>query len=136
MPSDFAIGDVQKGCKSDRARPQFSTEDPSVQLLQRPICTALASSLGSLQVLTALERSNQAEHLRIRLHPQHPGLRVSLRELQRVKWFTADQPWRARSRLYPSQMFQVNMRLKVLAEIYTMHSFAPFSTLIFFVKNC
>ena len=31
---------------------------------------------------------------------------------------------RARSRLYRSQIFQVNMRLKALAEIYTMHSFA------------
>ena len=28
------------------------------------------------------------------------------------------------------------MRLKALAEIYTMHSFAPFSNLNFFVKNC
>ena len=27
------------------------------------------------------------------------------------------------------------MRLKALAEIYTMHSFAPFSNLNFFVKN-
>ena len=31
---------------------------------------------------------------------------------------------RARSRLYRSQILQVNMRLKALAEIYTMHSFA------------
>ena len=31
---------------------------------------------------------------------------------------------RARSRLYRSQVLQVNMRLKALAEIYTMHSFA------------
>ena len=33
---------------------------------------------------------------------------------------------RARSRLYRSQILQVNTRWKVLAEIYTMHSFAPF----------
>ena len=33
--------------------------------------------------------------------------------------------YRARSRLYRSQILQVNMRLKALAEIYTMHSFAP-----------
>ena len=33
---------------------------------------------------------------------------------------------RARSRLYRSQMLQVNTRWKALAEIYTMHSFAPF----------
>ena len=32
--------------------------------------------------------------------------------------------WRARSRLYRSQILQVNIRLKALAEIYTMHSFA------------
>ena len=31
---------------------------------------------------------------------------------------------RARSRLHRSQMLQVNMRLKALAEIYTKHSFA------------
>ena len=34
---------------------------------------------------------------------------------------------RARSRLYRSQTLQINMRLKTLAEIYTMHSFAPSS---------
>ena len=32
-----------------------------------------------------------------------------------------------RSRLYRSQILQVNIRWKALAEIYTMHSFAPFS---------
>ena len=31
---------------------------------------------------------------------------------------------RTRSRLYRSQILQVTMRLKALAEIYTMHSFA------------
>ena len=35
--------------------------------------------------------------------------------------------FRARSRLYRSQILQVNIRWKALAEIYTMHSFAPFS---------
>ena len=34
--------------------------------------------------------------------------------------------WKARSRLYRSQFLQVNPRWKALAEIYTMHSFAPF----------
>ena len=33
---------------------------------------------------------------------------------------------RVRSRLYRGQILQQNMRLKALAEIYTMHSFAPF----------
>ena len=34
--------------------------------------------------------------------------------------------FRARSRLYRSQILQVNPRWKALVEIYTMHSFAPF----------
>ena len=42
---------------------------------------------------------------------------------------------RARSRLYRNEILQVNMRWKALAKIYTMHSFAPFSNLNFFVKN-
>ena len=41
----------------------------------------------------------------------------------------------ARSRLYRSQILQVNTRWNALAEIYTMHSFAPCSYLIFFVEN-
>ena len=44
--------------------------------------------------------------------------------------------FRARSRLYRSQILQVKTRWKALAEIYTMHSFAPFFNLNFFVKNC
>ena len=42
---------------------------------------------------------------------------------------------RARSRLHRSQILQVNMRWEALAEIYTMHSFAPFSKLKFLFKN-
>ena len=34
---------------------------------------------------------------------------------------------KARSRLYRIQILQVNTRWKALVEIYTMHSFAPFS---------
>ena len=45
----------------------------------------------------------------------------------RVRWCELD----ARYRLYQSQNLQENMRWKALAEIYTMHSFAPFSKLIF-----
>ena len=41
----------------------------------------------------------------------------------------------ARSRLHRRRFLQVNTRWKALAEIYTMHSFAPFSNLNFFVKN-
>ena len=43
---------------------------------------------------------------------------------------------RARSRLYRRQILQVNTRWKALAEIYTMHSFAPLSNRKIFVKNC
>ena len=42
--------------------------------------------------------------------------------------------WRARSRLYRSQILLVNMRWKALAEIYTMHSFAQLCNLIFLSK--
>ena len=38
------------------------------------------------------------------------------------------------ARLYRSQILQVNMRWKALAEIYKMHSFAPFSKLNFRLK--
>ena len=40
----------------------------------------------------------------------------------------------ARYRLYRSQILQQNMRWKALAEIYTMHSFAPVSNLKIFVN--
>ena len=42
---------------------------------------------------------------------------------------------RARSRLYRSQMLQVNIRWKALAEIYTMHSFALLFNLKISAKN-
>ena len=42
--------------------------------------------------------------------------------------------YRARSRLYRSQILQVNIRLKALAEIYTMRSFAQLQNHIFFKK--
>ena len=38
----------------------------------------------------------------------------------------AGKLYKARSRLYRSQILQENTRWKALAEIYTMHSFAPF----------
>ena len=43
---------------------------------------------------------------------------------------------RARSRLYRSQILQENMRLKALAEIYTMHSFAQLCNLNFLSNVC
>ena len=42
---------------------------------------------------------------------------------------------RARSRLYRIEILPENMRSKALAEIYTMHTFAPFSMLKFLFKN-
>ena len=42
---------------------------------------------------------------------------------------------RARSRLFRSQISEVNMRLKALAEIYTMHSFALLCNLNFLSKK-
>ena len=43
--------------------------------------------------------------------------------------------YKARSRLYRSQILQVNIRWKALAEIYTKHSFAPFLNLNISAKN-
>ena len=43
----------------------------------------------------------------------------------------AGKLWKARSRLYRSRFLQPNTRWKALAEIYTIHSFAPLSNLIF-----
>ena len=40
----------------------------------------------------------------------------------------------ARSRLYRRRFLQVNTRWKAVAEIYTMHSFAPFANLDFPLK--
>ena len=44
------------------------------------------------------------------------------------------EPKWLRSRLYRRRILQVNTRWKALAEIYTMHSFAPFSNLNFSLK--
>ena len=46
--------------------------------------------------------------------------------------------YRAHSRLYRNEVLQVNMRLKALAEIYTMHSFAQAALQfqIFKIKFC
>ena len=41
----------------------------------------------------------------------------------------------ARSRLYRRRFLQVNTHWKALAEIYTMHSFAPFSRHLFWLKK-
>ena len=41
----------------------------------------------------------------------------------------------ARSRLYRRRFLQVNTRWKALADIYTMHAFAPFFNLKILAKN-
>ena len=41
----------------------------------------------------------------------------------------------ARSRLYRRRFLQVNTRWKALADIYTMHSFAPFFKFKISAKN-
>ena len=68
-----------------------------------------------------------------------PGLEIRALKFQilsstfpRVRTF---EFFRARSRLHRSQILQVNIRWKALVEIYTMHSFAPFSNLNFSVKT-
>jgi hypothetical protein len=52
---------------------------------------------------------------------------------RRLRMRVSGKLGRARSLLYRSQILQVNMRLKALAEIYTMHSFALLQNRIF---NC
>ena len=72
------------------------------------------------------------------LRPHHWALRADASALSKLN------SWRllklikiksARSRLYRSRFLQVNTRWKALAEIYTMHSFAPLSNLKISVKN-
>ena len=48
----------------------------------------------------------------------------------------AGKLYRARSRLHRSQILQENMRLKALAEIYPMHSFAQLCNLKTMLKSC
>ena len=48
----------------------------------------------------------------------------------RIRTRRAGKLYKARYQLYRSQIFQVNTRWKALAEIYTMHSFAPFWTVL------
>ena len=47
----------------------------------------------------------------------------------------AGKLYKARSRLHRSQLLQVNTRWKALAEIYTIHSFAPFSWNLVWLKR-
>ena len=86
-------------------------------------------------VLAQGELENHEEVLEDGLETTYVGSPTQLSNYLTLKGsFSAG--WLAGSRLYRSQILQVNMRWKALAEIYTMHSFAPFSNLNFFVKNC
>ena len=79
-------------------------------------------------------------HVDVRLGPAHlfrprarpPGADAA----DEVRSSGSDKLYRARSRLYRSQILQVNMRWKALVEIYTMHSFAQLCNLNFFSKFC
>ena len=53
---------------------------------------------------------------------------------RRLAQFRLHELYTARSRPYRSEILQENMRLKVLAEIYTMHSFAQLYNLNFLSK--
>ena len=55
--------------------------------------------------------------------PEFPESRIMAKLAQSAK-FKFCKFRRARSRLYQNEILQVNMRLKALTEIYTMHSFA------------
>ena len=62
--------------------------------------------------------------LELREHALAVRGEVALRDLLGRHCEGSGKLHRARSRLYRGQNLQENMRLKALAEIYTMHSFA------------
>ena len=81
-------------------------------------------------------------HHALRHRPPLPGeLRRGVRDARsEVPFFllagTISKFYRDRSWLYQSEILQENMRLKALAEIYIMHSFAKLCNLNFLLKNC
>ena len=75
-------------------------------------------------------------YLVCRILRQNPGVRVGRLQTWGMCTRRAGKLYKARSRLYRRRVLQVNTRWKALAEIYTMHSFAPLSNLKIFVKNC
>ena len=80
------------------------------------------------------EREELAEAARV-VVPARPRVAEGLRSEVNIELNFPPKLRGARSRLYRRRFLQVNTRWKALAEIYTMHSFAPFSNLNFFVKN-
>ena len=77
-----------------------------------------------------------ASGYRPRLYSCRPAPRQSGLQIRGSKFRSSSSKFRelelqnftARSQLYRSQILQVNTRWKALAEIYTMHYFAPFWT--------
>ena len=65
----------------------------------------------------------------------NPGIRLYPWVEWILNWIFPQTPRGARSRLYRRRVLQVNTRWKALAEIYTMHSFAPFFNLKTSTKN-
>ena len=89
----------------------------------------LSSTVREVHAEHARRRRLEAEAVRRRRvrRPQGPDLDRGSAPCCRSGLVRSDQHLRrARSRLYRSEISQVNMRLKALAEIYTIHSFAPF----------
>ena len=81
-----------------------------------------------------------AEHLAQRVRTRNQGwVANKMFEISKFKFqFPRARTYeliRARSRRYRSQIWQVNTRWKALAEIYTKHSFSPFSMLNFMFEN-
>ena len=80
---------------------------------------------------------------RLRFSAMRGHLRSSFLDLLQVSWVQtwgictrrAGKLYKARSRLYRSQILQINTYVKAFAEIYTMHSCAPFFNLKISAKN-
>ena len=80
----------------------------TIQLLKDGGCFALPTTGKSLEMLEEI-------------------IAVALRSEVNIELNFPPKLRGARSRLYRRRFLQVNTRWKALAEIYTMHSFAPFS---------
>ena len=86
-----------------------------------PGCHQRSGGIGRTVHTIGRER----EHDRIRDRLDLEGGREDVGVVGRqVVAAEVQQLYRARSRLYRNEILQGNMRLKALAEIYTMHSFA------------
>ena len=105
----------------------------SFENIRQGFCTSSLDQSNSklVRVSTNIEETSEELPRNFRYAPSAPWL-------DRPSWKTwgictqrAGKLYKARSRLYRSQILQVNMRLKPLAEIYTMHSFAQLCNLNF-----